>query len=419
MKNIVIYENERVDDLYPFSINHCSWEIHCGAFRLFEKVQAYNPNSNLFFKGRNLWSDSFSKRYNIEMNPLPNNDILLISGNVIISKNDWEIIHNLSKSKDSFIIFNNSVPIGLFLKNLSSEFAEYFVNNELINLYDDIFQNFEKIELSETNQINYIWDAVFLNGNQINEDFNLFVGLNSYFTSDYRCVSALEPENILIGKNVKISPSVVLDASDGKIIICDNVKIMPQSTIIGPCYIGENSIIKIGAKIYPDNSIGKWCKVGGELENTIIHSYSNKQHEGFLGHSYIGEWVNFGADTNNSDLKNTYSSISMRLPNKDIDTGRIFLGLVCGDHTKTGINSMFTTGTVAGVCGILVKEWFLPNYINSFSWGGKQNSPIYKFEKAIETARLVMQRRNKTLLDEEIKLLKIEYERINQEINKK
>jgi UDP-N-acetylglucosamine diphosphorylase/glucosamine-1-phosphate N-acetyltransferase len=412
MKNIVIYENERVEDLYPFSINHCSWEIRCGCLRLFEKVKAHNPKSNISFKGRKKWIDSFTKRFEINSNIIPDNDVLYICGNTILHNSSWKEIRNLVKTKDSFLIRNNSEIVGFYLKSINEEISNYINNNELLDLNSQEFSGIEIIDIDEIIQINYLWDAIFVNGKQITDDAIFLKSFHNYFTSDHHGVFAVNPTNILIGKNVKVAPSVVLDSSDGIIIIGDNVKIMPQTTILGPCYIGDNSIIKIGAKIYGDNSIGEWCKVGGELENTIIHSYSNKQHEGFLGHSYIGEWVNFGADTNNSDLKNTYSSISMTLPHKEISTGRIFLGLVCGDHTKTGINSMFTTGTVAGVCGILVKEWFLPNQINSFTWGGKQNSPLYKFEKAIETARIVMDRRKKVLLDEEIELLKIEYDRI-------
>jgi hypothetical protein len=122
--------------------------------------------------------------------------------------------------------------------------------------------------------------------------------------------------------------------------------------------------------------------------------------------------VNLGADTNTSDLKNTYTSIKINLEDREINTGKIFLGLLCGDHTKSGINTMFTTGTVAGICGILVREWFLPNSITSFSWGGAFNSPTYKLPKAIETARIVLNRRGKELTPEEEKLMKSEYERV-------
>lgn len=228
---------------------------------------------------------------------------------------------------------------------------------------------------------------------------------------DYPNAFLINPEKIYLGGNVKIAPGSVIDASEGRVYLGDNVKVMPQATLIGPVAVGSYSTIKIGAKIYEDCSFGEWCKVGGEIENTIIQSYSNKQHEGFLGHSFISEWVNLGADTNNSDLKNTYGNIKIRMEDRIIDTERMFLGLLCGDHTKSSINAMFTTGSVAGICGIIVREWFMPNFIKSFTWGGKNDSPKYHLKKAIDTAKIVMGRRNKTLIDEEIELMKIEYEK--------
>lgn len=416
MKNIILFENERVDNLYPFSITHCSWEVRCGALRLYEKINYLFPNSTIQYYARNKWLKSFLKRNNLTNREISYDDSLFISGNVILNDSSIKLLNKLAENKDQFVITSNSVPIGFYTKLEINQLSEYISKNDQIDLNNDLFEDFEKIEIDGLNIIEYIWDALFINGEQINSDSQYILNLHSIFSSSFHGASLTKPTNILIGKNVKISPSVVIDASDGKVLIGDNVNIMPQSTIIGPCFIGNNSTIKIGAKIYPDNSIGEWCKIGGELENSIIHAYSNKQHEGFLGHSYIGEWVNLGADTNNSDLKNTYSQINMVLPHSDINTGRIFLGLMCGDHTKSGINSMFTTGTTAGVCGILVKEWFLPNFINSFTWGGKSNSPTYKFDKAIETARIVMERRNKLLLDEEIELLRIEYDRVTKNL---
>ncbi len=414
MNNIVLFENERVDNLYPFSINHCSWEIRCGCLLLFEKYKILQPKARLSFHGRQKWVDSFLKRFEITENLIEYSDTVFLSGNMIADSSFWTMVAESAATRESFLITSKSVPVGFYLKSSNNTISSYIERNNKINLNDNEFSDFEKIEFDSLIQLEYIWDAVFFNGEQINEDAKLTKHFHSLFLSDHHGIFALNPTNIHVGKNVKISPSVVIDATNGMVVLSDNVRIMPQSTIIGPCYIGKNTTIKIGAKIYGDNSIGEWCKVGGELENSIIHAYSNKQHEGFLGHSYIGEWVNLGADTNNSDLKNTYGEITMILPDKEVKTGRIFLGLMCGDHTKSGINSMFTTGTVAGVCGILVKEWFMPNHIKSFSWGGKQNSPVYKFEKAVETARLVMARRNKVMLDEEIELLKEEYLRILQ-----
>ena len=415
MKNIVLFENERIEDLYPFSVMHCSWEIRCGALRLFEKIKFQFPKSKIHYHGRKKWLDSFNKRFDVQASDLQIEDTLFLSGNVIINKSGIEKIESIKTDEERFLLKSNNSPVGFYIRNTDAELESFFAENSTIDLNNPIFASFKNIEIDKesVDVIEYLWDAIFINGKQIEEDAQYLIKHHELFTSDHHGIHANIPTKVLVGKNVKFSPSVVLDASGGTIIISDNVKIMPQSTIIGPCYIGSNSVVKIGAKIYADNTIGEWCKVGGELENTIIHAYSNKQHEGFLGHSYICEWVNLGADTNNSDLKNTYGAINMVLPHKEVKTGRIFLGLMCGDHTKSGINSMFTTGTVAGVCGILVKEWFLPNFIKSFTWGGKSNSPTYRFDKAIETARIVMERRNRILSDEEIELLKIEYDKIS------
>ncbi|HRT68391.1 MAG TPA: glucose-1-phosphate thymidylyltransferase, partial [Bacteroidota bacterium] len=142
-------------------------------------------------------------------------------------------------------------------------------------------------------------------------------------------------------------------------------------------------------------------------------SYANKQHDGFVGDSFISEWVNLGADTNTSNLKNNYAPIKIKIENEEINTGMMFLGLLCGDHTKSGINSMFNTGTICGISAMLVDEWYQPKFIPSFMWGGGKKSTIYEFDKAIETARVVMQRRGKILTDEEIHLMKKEHKRIS------
>jgi len=159
-------------------------------------------------------------------------------------------------------------------------------------------------------------------------------------------------------------------------------------------YIGKNSKVKVGAKIYEGVTVGPVCKVGGELETSIIHGFSNKQHEGFLGHAYIGEWCNLGADTNNSDLKNNYSSVDVIMQGEKIDTGLTFVGLFMGDHSKSGINTMFNTGTVVGFCSNVYGAGYLPKYIPSFSWfDAQKGAQTYKMEKAIEVATRVMARR--------------------------
>lgn len=414
---ILLFEQDDADWLYPFSIMHCSWELRCGALRLFEKIEKQSPEAHILYSStRKKHLSSFLKRYGIEHQKVEKKNTLSIFSHVLPDRTLWDKI--FAEYKKEF--GNDDKPV-IFVGS-SLPFACYMPASEMINPKDsdidffpkfitDFGERFEKIDIGKINILRYLWDAIDHNPQAINDDavfFDFNVDQHHFNKSNAYCI---DHDNVSMGKNVKLAPSVVIDASDGPVILGDNVKIMPQATIIGPCYIGNNSVVKVGAKIYEDTSIGEVCKVGGEVEATIIHAYSNKQHDGFLGHSYICEWVNLGADTNNSDLKNTYGNISVSLRDKEIDTGKMFMGLLCGDHSKSAINTAFNTGTVAGICGIFVHEGFLSKNIPSFAWTGRKNSPIYKFNKAIEVARKVMSRRNKELLPEEIELMKMEYER--------
>jgi UDP-N-acetylglucosamine diphosphorylase/glucosamine-1-phosphate N-acetyltransferase len=198
----------------------------------------------------------------------------------------------------------------------------------------------------------------------------------------------------------------VLDAERGPISIGRNAMILPNAVIEGPAFIGAHTLVKAGAKIYENTSIGEWCKVGGEVEASIIHSHANKQHEGFVGHSYIGSWCNLGADTNTSDLKNNYGSVQVQINGKMVDSGLQFVGLMMADHAKSGINTMFNTGTVVGVASNVFGSGFPPKFIPSFSWGGAEGMTEYEREKALEVARRVMKRRDVEMTDADAALLR-------------
>jgi UDP-N-acetylglucosamine diphosphorylase/glucosamine-1-phosphate N-acetyltransferase len=405
-KNILIFETEKHINYYPFNIMHPIWELRCGSFRLFEKVQKINKDANIRFVGRELHTKSFIKRFQINNDTNLSGAVLIMNAQIIPNKKFFKEIQNIDYNTK--LTFNGHVA-GYLLSDISK-----IIKNDKYDISLIYESELNTIEMKSVDFLEWIYESLDFNGSEIENDTEL---LGSDYTNpepnEFLGSYLIEPKNIFIGNNVKIAPGAVLDASKGKIIIGHNSEIMPQATIVGPASVGENNKIKIGAKIYEDSSFGEWCKIGGEIENTIIQSYSNKQHEGFLGHSFISEWVNLGADTNNSDLKNTYGNIKIRMEDRIIDTGRMFMGLLCGDHTKSSINAMFTTGSVAGICGIIVREWFMPNYIKSFTWGGKNDSPQYHFKKAIETAKIVMKRRNKDITDEEIELMKIEYEKLN------
>lgn len=204
----------------------------------------------------------------------------------------------------------------------------------------------------------------------------------------------LNREKIYIGKNSRIFPGAVLNAENGQIYISKNVTIEPNAVLTGPLFIGENSVIRAGSQI-SECSIGQVCKIGGEVAETIIQGYTNKQHSGFLGHAVIGEWCNLGADTTNSDLKNNYSNIIVR----GVDTGSQFVGLMMGDHCKTAIGTLFNTGTVVGVGSLLFGKGLLPKEIAPFSWGTSRKWA--SFEQFLETAKTAMARRSVEMTKEE------------------
>jgi UDP-N-acetylglucosamine diphosphorylase/glucosamine-1-phosphate N-acetyltransferase len=254
-----------------------------------------------------------------------------------------------------------------------------------------------------------LWSMLHYNSQAIFEDIELAKSSSSFetrYTGDIPGVHLAKPASISIHPSATIGLGTVLDATDGPIVIDEGARIFPNCTIMGPCYIGKHSLVKIGAKIYEGTTIGPTCKVGGELENSIVLGYSNKQHDGYLGHSYLGHWVNLGADTNTSDLKNDYTNVKVFPENEEIDTGSMFVGLMMGDHSKSAINTQFNTGTVVGVSSNIFDAGFPPKWIPSFSWGGANELVSYRADKAIGVARTVMQRRKMDLLPSEEELLR-------------
>lgn len=428
--SILIFEPPTVQNLYPFSILHCAWEVRVGTFRIFERLKRLYPQARMLFKGREKHLASFFARFPQEEQNVRRENLLIYNASVLPSQ---ELKAEIDKKYKDFVQTNGEKAVIFFTSfsaNIQKPFAFYIPEKEQVNpnnfdkdylpaLLNNFPPAFHRIEIDapKAKDIEFLWHPLDHNSFAIEDDFQLYNNYAEFDSLRQNGVSIINQTKVKIGLNSKIAPGVVIDAEDGAVIIDDDVKIMANSYLQGPLYIGKNSLIKAGAKIYEGTSFGEFCKVGGEVENSIIHSYSNKQHDGFLGHSYIGEWVNLGADTNTSDLKNTYSEIKVLLEDYEINTRRIFLGLLCGDHTKSSINAMFTTGTVAGICGIIVRDWFMPNFIKSFSWGGKTNSPIYHLDKALEVVRIVMSRRNKKLLPEEEELIRAEFERTNKKKN--
>ena len=249
----------------------------------------------------------------------------------------------------------------------------------------------------EVQIINRPMDIFLLNEDQIIKDLN-FMDTEELAADNYGEGNLIIGDQVFIDKGAKVT-GATLNSTDGPIYIGKGSEVMEGVNIRGPFALMDESIVKMGAKIYGPTTIGPKCKVGGELGNVVFQGYSNKAHDGFLGNSVIGHWCNLGADTNTSNLKNNYSEVKAYnyLSDTFESTGTMYCGLIIGDHSKSGINTMFNTDSVLGAFVNVFDSGFPPKFIPSFSWGGKQGFVSYDFEKAIEVARVVMSRRNEEL----------------------
>jgi UDP-N-acetylglucosamine diphosphorylase/glucosamine-1-phosphate N-acetyltransferase len=252
----------------------------------------------------------------------------------------------------------------------------------------------EHTNVSSPRLIHYAWDLGNANGEML--EFGWRAVGSPAERGGRLCPGAhlLNPSAIHIGEGSVIKPGAVLDAENGSIFVGDHVTISANCCIEGPCYIGGDSLIQPGAALRHAISIGRRCKAGGELETSIIQGYSNKQHDGFLGHAYVGEWVNLAADTVNSDLKNTYGTVRVPVNGVEVESGQMFVGLMIGDHSKTGIGQMFPTGAVVGFgCNVATCE-FSPRFVPSFTWLTGRGSTRYDLERCLDVGKRVMARRN-------------------------
>jgi len=254
--------------------------------------------------------------------------------------------------------------------------------------------------------IQYPWDIFKYNANAIKDDFKRLTSGRKSLPVDDKVWVTGNPDLIFIEKGADIKYAY-LNTENGPIYIGKNTKVLEGSKIRGPFALCDHATLKMDAKIYEGTTIGPYSKIGGEISNSVVFGYSSKAHDGYMGNSVIGEWCNLGADTNTSNLKNTYENVKAWsfAENSFVDTGSQFCGLIMGDHSKTGINTMFNTGTVAGVFCNIFGEGYQRNFIPSFSWGGTHGFKLYNKNRFLKVAEAVMERRELTFDAEEKEIL--------------
>ncbi|MGZ3901332.1 MAG: GlmU family protein [Bacteroidia bacterium] len=260
---------------------------------------------------------------------------------------------------------------------------------------EDSLEKFEKVEYTRALVIiNNVWDIFQKNGDAIKSDFDLLTK-NKKSKPLSKTVTVIGDARLVFLEEGAIAEACIFNTNSGPIYLGKDSEVMEGSAIRGPLSLGEHSALKLNTKVYGPTTIGPHCKVGGEVNNSVIFGYTNKAHDGFLGNSVLGEWCNLGADTNNSNLKNNYGNVKLfnYNKNKPVDTGLQFCGLIMADHSKSGINTMFNTGTVVGVGANIFGGGFPPTHIPGFSWGGEKGFDTYRQEKLFETAEKVYERR--------------------------
>ena len=377
--NYILFDGPSRNTLLPFTYTRPVADIRIGILTIREKWETY-----LGFTTTTLTEDYLSEKYPmVEMD-----ENVMINASYLPNSELSEMVKNLEENQ---AIFKGEDVIAFFSKETQDNID--FEHYEAIEFNDDLIK------------IEHTWDIFRKNGEALTEDFELITkGRKSQpIPSSNRVIDA---SNVFIEEGAKLE-FAILNASTGPIYIGKDAEIMEGSIIRGPFALCEGSTLKLGTKIYGPTTIGPFCKVGGEVTNAVLFAYSNKAHEGYLGNSVLGEWCNIGADTNTSNLKNDYSQVRLwdYQTESFAKTGLQFCGLMMGDHSKCGINTMFNTGTVVGVSANIFGSGFPRNFIPSFSWGGHGGFTTYLTKKAFEVAKIVMSRRDVEFSEQDAEIL--------------
>ena len=387
---IVLFEDEAALSTEPLSLTRPIWDLRCGLRSLREKITAYFPGVQVFELARPFLKPILKNPWDEKRQSL--DDALFINGALIPGKGLSQA-SNLPAggawmSENRVIAFRGTKP------------GQWAAGTQIPA------DQFNKMDAPENvgMLIRYPWDLInAMNTENTNEARELLqLGLIEGEVSG--TASLVNESEVFIGPGCMVAPGVVIDASLGPVALEKNVIVGANTVIEGPTFLGPGTQVKPLTHIR-GSSLGEQCRVGGEISVSIMQGFSNKQHGGFLGHSYIGSWCNLGSGTETSNLKNNYSYVKVQIGTDLIDSGELFVGLTMGDHSKSAIGTVFNTGTVVGVGCIIFGAGFPPRHVPSFNWGGTEKLTPYPLKPTLETVRQVMRRRHLQLSQGEIDVL--------------
>jgi len=408
---VCVFEDAGSDNLYPINLLRPTFELRCGAVSLRERILRGYPGAQVSYFVREHLAAVYRGQIAAPVNDadsLRGDDLLLINGRMLALRG-WP----QGAGDDEVGLCGDAVAYA----RLRSATAAALGGSDAVSLAERAKQKVRTVAAPQT-LITYPWHLIEHNGECIAADFAALPRTGVHGELAEMSVIYGPKDQVYVAPGAQIHPMVVLDTHGGPVIIEEGAKVFPHTRIEGPSYVGRGAQI-VGGKIREGCSIGPVCRVGGEVEESIIHGYSNKYHDGFLGHAYVGEWVNLGALTTNSDLKNDYGNVEVYLKGELVNSGSTKVGSFIGDHTKTSIGTLLNTGTVIGVgCLILGGSEILPKYIPSFAW--YYNGHVAKgggFDAFLGTARTAMGRRGVELTDHDVELLRAAREMTKEERN--
>jgi UDP-N-acetylglucosamine diphosphorylase/glucosamine-1-phosphate N-acetyltransferase len=382
--NYILFDGTVREALLPFTFTRPVADIRIGILTIREKWEKY-----LGYTTTTVTEEYLSEKY--PMVEMESN--LMINASFLPNPNLVEKIKNL---KSNQALFAGDTVIAFFTSDTQDEVD--FDTYEIMEHQDEVIT------------VAHTWDIFSKNDAAIRADFELLTA-DRKSQAIPKSVNVIAPENIFIEEGAKLE-FVTLNASTGPIYIGANSEIMEGSVIRGPFALCESGRVKLATKVYGATTVGPHSVIGGEVNNSVLFGYSNKGHDGFLGNSVLGEWCNIGADSNNSNLKNNYEPVKLWSYETEnfAQTGLQFCGLMMGDHSKCGINTMFNTGTVVGVSANIFGSGFPRNFVPSFSWGGASGFTTYQTNKAFQTAKIAMARRNVEFTDLDAAILEHVFE---------
>ncbi len=393
--NLCLFEDPEVASFGPHVLLRPIFALRCGIFSLLEKLVRAFPESPLVLLVRPELEELTRALYpTAQVGEPPEEETLFVNGRLCMS--DDEVLHFLAASPSEASYMAGGVLFAAKVRPPRvGHAARHLRAGEPERAFEDVRFPAEVNAFLARSAA----DLIRWSPRQVVQDFRNAFQPGTVRGTIEPGAHVLHPQGVHVARGARVAAGAVLNAEQGPILIEENATIEPLAYVEGPAAIGEGTLIRAGAKIRGGSSIGPRCKIGGEVEASVVQGYSNKQHDGFLGHSFLGEWVNLGANTNNSDLKNNYGDVRFYRSTRDYldrkgePSGQMLLGLTMGDFTKTGISTSFTTGSIVGVGCNLFGTSLMPAYVPSFVWGSPGAFVEHKIDAMMETAARAMERR--------------------------